>query len=585
MKNFTQLFKTGLVCAAGFGSLTATANTYTAVASGNFNSSATWAGGMAPGNNVNGDIISIPSGITVNLTQDETFSGVLTILNVDGSLTSNTNTALVLNTGNITGGGSINVDSMAMGFTSGFLYTGSITAQRMSSTGATIATSATITVTNSLYLTSGILSMLSGNLSLNSNATIIVSGGSMTTNGGTANLTNTYNVRYTGNTDIMSGLELSGSGLSGIEVATNSVMLSSDMNVNGMLTLTSGMLKLNNRNLTFGSNGDFSATGTGSIYSTNGSDLMLSSNNSFNGGLRFATGGNTVNNLMVNMGNASSTARLAGSLNVNGMLTLQSGRLDIDTNQLALMNATTITGGSNNSYVVTRGNGRLGMNLAAGSSAMYHVGTTSHYAPAMLTANNGNNSGMLSVGVNDSVRANGTTGSALSYSDKMVNSTWHVTSATTTNINLNLKVMWSSAMEVNGFNRNNAYVSHYTNGNWDTYTSASATAEANSMYSMSRDGITSLSPFAVYDANPTAIPTVVNNGAVSVYPNPANGTLYFTAPNQKVTNVAIYSAAGQLIKTVALSGNAIAVNDLAAGVYYASFSGTETVSVQKFVKQ
>jgi hypothetical protein len=74
-----------------------------------------------------------------------------------------------------------------------------------------------------------------------------------------------------------------------------------------------------------------------------------------------------------------------------------------------------------------------------------------------------------------------------------------------------MTIQWSAAEELtpssNAFNRTNCFISHYTGGTWDsgsqTGAAASAGTEANS-YKISRDSITSFSPFAVED--PLALP-------------------------------------------------------------------------------
>ena len=83
----------------------------------------------------------------------------------------------------------------------------------------------------------------------------------------------------------------------------------------------------------------------------------------------------------------------------------------------------------------------------------------------------------------------------------VVDATWFVHSDITSNLNLNLGVAWSAAMEVNAFTNAAAYISHYTGGSWDATATAAATAQGGGMFSIQRTGLTSLSPFAVFNQN------------------------------------------------------------------------------------
>jgi len=586
MKTFTNsFFKKGVLvasCIAIFSNADA-GNTFTAFTSGNFSSTSTWMNGLMPTVLGVGDQIIVNAGVTLTLDQnvDVTPGSSLTIFG-GGTVIGNTGKYISLE-GTLAGAGTLTIDSMALNMGSTIAYTGTVTAQRLSSMGTNIASSAAITVSNTLYLLSSNYNQSAGSLTMSNGATIIENGGSMMISG-TATLTSSgsYNVRYL--TSGTTGSELSGSGLGTVEVnsgASSTVMLNNDLNVTGTLMLTSGTLDLNNHNLTFSSNGSFSASGTGTITSSSASNLTFATSGNFTNGLRFTSGSNTVNNLTVNLGNNTSSVTLGGNLNVGGTLNLQSGMLNVGTNNLMLSSGATISGGSANSYVATGVGGMLTMNLAAGGTNTYQVGTMTHYAPVVLKANSGSASGDVSVSVNDHVMANGTTGSNLS-SDALVDATWYVSSTATSNINLNMQVMWSANMEINSFDRTKAYISHYTNGSWDATTSASATTSG-SMYVLSRNNITSLSPFAVMNKFPSSVANVENESAVTVYPNPVTDMLHIKGAN--INTVNIYDVTGHLVKSAVVTNNTISVSELPAGYYNVRISGTEFSAVQHFVKQ
>lgn len=811
------------------------AATFTAVASGNFSSAATW-GGVAPTTNVLLDNIVIPSGVTVTLDQNVRINGILSTLDVNGTLISSSNSALILTAGTLSGAGTIDVDSLVVDLTTGFTFTGSIIADDFSSLASGVSSSADITVTNQLWLAAGssLDFVTNGSLTVNNNATIIITGnGLFTSTSGTVNLTGNYNVMYNGGSST-SGLELTGTGLQSVtlNLASNSasVTLSTDVLLNGTLSLQSGMLVLDGNDLVIGANGDIAVGGSGAVVSTSASNISINADGGTAGSLHFTGNTNAVGNLVVNVGAgnqtgisgtlyiannlalatgtlsiSNSTVTLNGALsgngslfsnagttlnittaaglstdlrfvtggqmigtlnvsvgsgtsvslgsalqvtntlvidtgtqfnisdvqvtiagvivgtgtfttnsgtgiilntaanndiyftNVNGTvgtfafsgdhfstttflhgdltvattLTLQEGRLnlynndliinggitaggngtiisndnsnitvntstvlnggltfsgntnsigtltvnvgagnslmintdlhitdalimqggtiDIDGNDLYIAAGATVTGGSSDNYVITSEGGSLQMALTANNSATFHVGTASNYAPAMVELNSGSGSGSVGVSVLADVMAQGITGADLSSNQSVVDATWHIESDITANLNMDLQVMWGAALEVNSFDRTMAYVSHYTNGAWDATATASATTEANGMFSIRRDGITSLSPFAVFDNKTvTGIKETANAVEFKMFPVPANNTISFTYNDDANSNmkVDILDAQGNVLGTYELgaSNSAVSISNLAAGTYLARVYNNQVNSVQRFTK-
>jgi hypothetical protein len=649
---------------------TANATNYTAVASGNFSSSSTWQGGVAPTVILAGDVISIPSGYVVTLDNNVNFN-VAATLNVDGMLESGTNaTAVVMTAGNITGNGTIDVDSMSLALVSGVAFTGDIVTDHMSSWVTTFNSTADVTVNASLWVMNGILSITDGTFSMGNNSTIVIDGGSLSVTGnGTIGLTGNYNVVYEGSSS-NTGIELTGSGLEDVTVDLSSgsltlttdvmldgtldlengnlilngndltigvngdidatangtinsdgnssitintmgnlsgdltfgagnntvnnltinlgstsanVDLGSDVTVNGTLTLTQGTLTLNSNDLNFAVNGNFAASGTGSVVSTSGSNITITSNGSFTGGIRFNGTGNTVNNLTINLGNNTAYASLGSDLHVSGMLTLTAGRLHIWGNNLMMNAGATISGGTEDSYVITSEGGELTMNLAANATGTFHVGTMENYAPAVVIANTGSATSDIGIMVDNNVYAEATTGADLSLTNEVVDATWFMTSSVMTGVDVDVQLMWSADMEENGFDRTDAYIAHYNN-DWDASQSSAATASGN-MYKMSREGVAP-GPMAV---SGTGGGLKVNNVAgksvkTTVYPNPATDMINFTS-TEKVTGVTVYDVTGRKVKSMNADGNVITVSDLAPGYYSIQLSGEGFTSVQNFIKK
>lgn len=565
------------------------AATYTAIISGSFSSTATWAGGIIPPIQLQaGDDVIIPSGLTVTLDQNLTLASTSS-LDVDGVLTGGSGYVLMLSSGTLSGTGSIDIDSVSASFTSGFNFTGSLMANAFYTTNANINSAANIVVDNTLYLAGGTVTMAAGSIELSNNATIVVDGGTMTLSGGTANLTNTYHVMYKG-ASATAGLELSGTGLTNITVNTNSgqeVKLSNDLTINGNLMLTMGALNLNNNNLTINTNGDLAVSGSGTITSSSGSDITINSTGGLSGTLRFTSGGNTVDDFTLNLGSNTASVMVNGDMMISGDLNLQQGRLNIGSNKLEVDANATVTGGSANSFVITGTGGTLSLNVNTGSTQTFHIGTNNDYAPIMIKSNSGSASSRFDIGVNADVKANGTTGASASATQPLVNATWFVASSATSNVSVDMTTMWSTNMEVNSFNRAKAYISHYTNGIWDADV-ASAASMSGSMYSMTRTGITTFSPFAVFDENTTlSVDDVVANTNISLYPNPATDVINISVDGSNSNmNAEIYNVSGQMVYQGAVQNNSsINISNLPDGMYYIKLNGETANGTQKFIKQ
>lgn len=567
------------------------ATTFTALASGNFSSSTSWTGGVVPSNMQQGDEIVIPLGINITLDQDLEIQST-SKLTVIGKLMGNTGNYLSLKSGaTLAGAGTITVDSIATNLSSGLTFTGTVTAKAFYSTNAMVNAATQITVNNTLYLAGGTMDLVTGSLKIGQNATIMVDGGMMTVSGGSADLTADYMVMYMGNTDVNTGVELTGSGLTDITINTmgsNEVKLTSDLMVNGTLKLSTGVLSLNSHNLTINTNGDIDASGSGMISSTSSSDIMLMSSGSLSGGLTFTSGGNTVNNLTVNMGSNTAMAKINSDLMINGKLDLQKGQLNIGSNKLELMSSAMLSGGSSNSFVITGKDGWLSMKVAGNSSQTFHIGTMQHYAPVKLTSSSSSADSKFSLSFNGGVMQQGTMGPSISATQPVVNGTWYVKSSATANIDVDMQVMWDASMEVNSFDRTNAYISHYTNAKWDSYTKASATM-SNGMYSITRTGISSFSPFAVFDGNTAASVNEVHaSDQLAIYPNPATNTIRVaTGNNTETLQANIYNVSGQVVQHTTVSGKTATLNisNLPTGMYYLKLKGAHTAAAGKFMKR
>jgi len=366
------------------------------------------------------------------------------------------------------------------------------------------------------------------------------------------------------------------------------VALGADLTVNGVFNLQSGTLVLSARDLTL--NGNISATGTGVISSTATSDIAVSSAVTPDGALRFLPSAQTVGNLTVSMFNLG-LLNIGTDLHIAGTLEFVSGKLGIMGNMLTIDPSGSITGHGPGSYVVTSAGGRLERSMTAGASTAtdFPVGTLANYAPARMSLATGSTSGRVEVGVVSGVKAQGVSGVNMAIDQPLVNATWDINSSVTSNLDLNLQLMWSAGMEVNSFDRTAVYITHHTGGAWDTFTLENSTTEPDGMFSIQRDGITSLSPFAIFnESTTTSIGEATAAIVFGIHPNPTTDNLIVTN-NEVATepvNVQIYNAAGQVMGTYRLTDviTTIAVNGLTPGNYLIRFYNSTMSSSQRFIK-
>ncbi|MDB5281915.1 MAG: hypothetical protein JWO06_990, partial [Bacteroidota bacterium] len=364
--------------------------------------------------------------------------------------------------------------------------------------------------------------------------------------------------------------------------SAGSVLLGSALTVSGTLALNGGSLNLGGQNLTIG--GTINTSGTGSI----GGNIL--SNITFNGTgnagtLALTTGSQTISNLTINIGGSGSVA-LGSNATVGGVLTLAQGNIALGHYTLTIPVTGSVQGGSAASYIVTNDTGSLMMTVAnAGATAMYQVGTLANYAPVNLT-NNSTLAATFNVIAHPGVLASGTTGADISLAQSVVNTSWEVSSSLTTGANVNLEMFWNSTMQVNGFDNTQAFVSHFTAGAWNTNTLAAATAHAGSTYSLALNGVTSFSPFAVFDKNTvTAISDIKADATFRVFPNPVADFITVSVLNiGKDNTLKIFDALGNEVAShiITNSISSFDMSGLTPGVYFASLNNTAT---RRFIKQ
>ena len=572
--------------------------TFTAVASGNWSSTLTWGGTVPSFTNI-GDQINIPATFTVTMDNNVTLNGASASIAVAalGTLTAMANNTFTITQGTLSGIGTVSVDSVVFGTLATMTFAGTFIANNVVSSATAIVSTASMTVNNSLTLAGGDLATFTGGvLALGSNATINISGGTLSLTGtGLLNIIASYNVNYI-TASAMTGAELlGGATLNNVNVNTgfgNTVTLSNNLTLAGILSMQSGTLDLNSHNLTV--NGNIANNNNGKIASDSLSSITIHTAATVLGALNFVANADTIKTLNVFVGGVNGTIRVNTNLVIADSLHFIQGSLKIGNDTLQMGVLGTITGASPTSYVITSLNGFLARHMIAGAldSTLFPIGTMALYYPAKILLAAGSTSGNILASVDSTVYSQGyiNMGAEISLNQPLVNATWFFETDVNSGLNLSMSLMWATSSEINGFNNLLSYVSHYTSNAWD----ADATAAANvvgTLWSITRSNIMSLSPFSVFDPSTvtTAVPeTDAIAKEVVLFPNPAANNI--TIKSGTITNDAVYYEVLDILGNVLSGGRLsndyfnVSLNTISEGIYFIRIYNDKTNVIKRFTK-
>ena len=447
-----------------------------------------------------------------------------------------------------------------------------------------------LAVAGELQLMEGTLSLESGaSLTMNAGSTVQVMNGSLEGNGGTFVGTAAYNVEYMGDSTITTGLEITGTGLNDVTVniMEGEVMMDNDLTVAGTLELTNGKLNLNANDLIV--NGTLDQDEDSPFVGDSGSDLELNITLAGNDTIWFDNSDQNLERLVLDV--TGGNIVLGSKLHIHDELTMTGGSISLMNEDLIIEENADIMGYSNTRYIMTPHDGMLQMHIALSSPyVVFPVGTSSSYSPASIQAGSGAEAGNFMVKAFNGVYWNGTENNGLNVvtnGASLVNRTWLIESDAST-FDMNLKLGWVATAETNGFDRTDAYISHYTSGNWDMHASGSAVTGANSTYEITRTGITSLSPFAVADGDAELSVDETALLTLNLYPNPCTDALNISYESNAGEYVfEITDLAGRNYEVVHAGVNQMDVSALSTGTYLLKMTNAETnkVSVRQFVKK
>jgi Secretion system C-terminal sorting domain len=247
------------------------------------------------------------------------------------------------------------------------------------------------------------------------------------------------------------------------------------LKINGANLVTSGSVNIVLDNTNWQNDGTF--TPSSSTVHIKGNTAQAQS--SIGG-----TSATTFNNLTVNK--SANNAQLGQNVGVSNTLALTQGCLDVASYDLTASGSVTY---AMTCFIKTSGTGSLKRNVGT-TAVVFPVGVNS-FTPLSLT--NSGTADNFTVRASNQVLGSGSSGAAVT--SNVVNTTWYVSEDVAGGSNVNMTATWNASDEAAGFSRSNCYIQHYTNSAWQSTISAAATGS--NPYSISRNGLTSFSPFSV----------------------------------------------------------------------------------------
>lgn len=344
-KSITQLFKNCTFVALFSVAGSASAATYTAISSGLWSNTSIWAGGVSPGPSLGTlDNVIINAGANVMLDMDVEFSGILTSLEVNGSLQSSSSAYFLDMTGGVLlGSGSLTLHNLRFGTIASMTFSGTANVDKMWNNSLSLNLASDLVVNDSLFLDAGAMNLSTGSLTFTSGTVIRVDDGTLAASGGLLNNGNAYSVTYVGSSK-NTGIELAGSGLTDVWINLDNnlqkVFIVGNVNVEGVMHHNQGMINLNGGTLTL--IGDYSAVAGVFFIGSPTSNLSIQHGSSLSSVLMFDEDADVLNDLTINMVGNSATTYLGSSLTINGTLLLEDGNFSMAADTLTMQTASEI---------------------------------------------------------------------------------------------------------------------------------------------------------------------------------------------------------------------------------------------------
>jgi hypothetical protein len=213
------------------------------------------------------------------------------------------------------------------------------------------------------------------------------------------------------------------------------------------------------------------------------------------------------------------TKALGGDVTVTDTLSFRGGAdLSLGAHDLTLSTLGAIVGTTSSSFVVTNGAGKLrlpvaGLSNGVSPAVVFPVGTsTSSYTPVTIQQNTSQSQDIFEVRVIDGVYRHYNANEeplGPAVQGEVVKKTWFVSKETPTlpNVDVQVGMEWNTADAAPGFVPAQAFVDHFTGGQWDRVTTRPGVTQPRAgAYGVKRGGINSFSPFGVSSSASGVLP-------------------------------------------------------------------------------
>ena len=200
---------------------------------------------------------------------------------------------------------------------------------------------------------------------------------------------------------------------------------------------------------------------------------------------------------------SSKKNKLAKKVTINGKLDLKAGKIELGDFDVEIGYGGAIINGSPDNYIIADGKGRVRHGIKANQEVIIPVGTATAYNPIKIKAASTSQDDIFSVRVIEGIYASyvyDVPVASAPLTINKVNKTWLIDEDVKGGSNITLTLSWTLREALLGFALNECYIEHYEHGTWDSYITSKASltmAGMMPMYSISRPGIRSFSPFGV----------------------------------------------------------------------------------------
>lgn len=562
---------------------------YTAYKSGNFSDPGIWQGGVVPPAHIGANEVHISAFISVNMDSSlyiDSWSSILVI--GEGAKLSSATNFIEYTAGDIGGNkGTIDIDSMYIRTSTGFAGTLILNKLNMSDGG--FHDTAKISINQVLHMPDDKAEFYKCKVQLakaKPYTTFILEGGHLEidTLKKDFDLTQPYNILVTDTTSYyLPELELSAPNIQDFTLDSRSsdinygIGLKVDLTVHGKMKLIKGWLGAHYLDSVY-----VTLTDSATIESDSGNltvnGLIVRSAKQKVGYIRTFS----VHHLIMDTPSPNCVLETDFS-EVNKKIELLSGKILIR-NWFRLGEGihyknVEVVGGSQDSYIITNDTNYVFIYNDT-SDLFYPIGTMKYYSPVTYSCGGIRTEirGSVYEGVYDKTRI-----SNAATTQPVVNLTWQAYVNHGNSLIQTVTPTWHKDLEVNGFNRSNAYVSL----NYDSAKNNAVTGNGN-YFTTTRNynGPPALYFFSVVDANARLSVSDIDGSKsrINIYPNPATNTLHIEGVEANTT-VVIYNVQGQVVSSTQLSDDKIDVSALPAGVYYLHLKGERTNATAKFIKE